>query len=518
MKAYRSPVTIALLALLQACSNTVTEETSEAPSIVASLDNPESIQAQPFILRGEVVVGHEVRTISPCGSQQQYWLNMPSDLVEQAIFLTRSPYQPMYGEMIGYLTPSSHHGFDSDYSAVFQVESVNLLAAENPNRCDSPQKPTTAFGTEPFWSASFEQQGLVFKIMGEEKASYQVMGSTISEQIKQQQRTYRLSDDGRLEMKQEICSDGMSDSLYGWQASLDSDQGKFTGCATLANQDHSESWIGYYHAESADNPLFNVHLELNADHSAITTYEYLDGQPSTIERGFWQQLNPDQVQVTMTRHQQQYLVSERIFTRNGGQLTAKQEKVSDIVYPIADGGLTLFKVKPTSTDATPLIQSSQMPAAQTVDGSAQFDSKVDATLRKYFTMHKTDPANIKYRWLEHDLNGDGAPELLVLLDWCGTGGCTLLIFEDHQQEWRFNSRITLVNTPIRIANTQSNGWQDLVFDVYRGGMEAGQHKLSYGEVSYPINPSVAPIINPQDISGVVLFADETYPTQKGVVM
>lgn len=62
-----------------------------------------------------------------------------------------------------------------------------------------------------------------------------------------------------------------------------------------------------------------------------------------MEQGYWQQLNPNQIQVVMTRHQQQYLLSERIFTREGYQLTATQEKVGQSVYNIADGGLVLFR-------------------------------------------------------------------------------------------------------------------------------------------------------------------------------
>jgi len=37
----------------------------------------------------------------------------------------------------------------------------------------------------------------------------------------------------------------------------------------------------------------------------------------------------------------------------------------------------------------------------------------------------------------------------------GSGGCTLLIFENHQETWRFNSRITLVNTPIYLGNQRN---------------------------------------------------------------
>ncbi|MCV5374215.1 hypothetical protein OFD18_39165, partial [Escherichia coli] len=71
-----------------------------------------------------------------------------------------------------------------------------------------------------------------------------------------------------------------------------------------------------------------------------------------------------------------------------------------------------------------------------VPSSAEFDSKVDAAVRNYFFIHQTPPNNNQYRWLTYDLNSDGNEELLVQLDWCGSGGCTLLIFEHHEKEWR----------------------------------------------------------------------------------
>ncbi|MGL6262078.1 COG3650 family protein [Vibrio sp. WXL210] len=349
MKALRSPLALSTLVLIQACStapSSDTQEVSVAP-IMASLDAPETIAPQPFIIRGEVVLGHETRAIKPCGSQQQYWVNLPVEQREQAISLTARPYQPLYGELIGYLTPPSHHGFDSDYDAVLNVTAVNILSAENPNRCNQDLRPTRAFGTEPFWSASFEPQGLSFAQIGQEPSVITIK----AQQSSQQQRSYTLDKGQSLTLTQKACSDGMSDSLYGWQSSLSLADRDYQGCATLSNQDHSLEWVGAYQAAATDNPQFNIHLELNADHSARTTYEYLDGQPSTIEQGYWQQLNDQQVMVTMTRHQRQHLVSQRIFTREGEMLKADKEQVSDIVYPIANGGLTLFKAVEQTTSS-----------------------------------------------------------------------------------------------------------------------------------------------------------------------
>nr|MCC4820403.1 hypothetical protein [Vibrio lentus] len=110
----------------------------------------------------------------------------------------------------------------------------------------------------------------------------------------------------------------------------------------------------------------------------------------------------------------------------------------------------------------------------------------------------------------------GKEELFAQLDWCGSGGCTLLIFENHQDNWRFNSRVTLVKGDIRLGKSQNHGWQDLIFNVSGGGATPAKHTLSYSGVSYPLNPNVAPVADDADISDVVLFADGVSPTQSGV--
>ena len=154
--------------------------------------------------------------------------------------------------------------------------------------------------------------------------------------------------------------------------------------------------------------------------------------------------------------------------------------------------------------------------AADVPSSADFNSKVDAAVRNYFFIHQTNPSNNQYRWLTYDLNGDGDEELLVQLDWCGSGGCTLLVFENHEKEWRFNSRMTLVQSPIMLGQQTSHGWRDLIFNVGGGGTTPGQHVMQYTGVSYPINPSLAPKASKEQVSGVRLFSDGISPVRDGV--
>ena len=143
---------------------------------------------------------------------------------------------------------------------------------------------------------------------------------------------------------------------------------------------------------------------------------------------------------------------------------------------------------------------------------------MDKALRQYLSEQNIDAAGTRYRWLTYDLNHDGKNELLVQLDWCGSGGCTLLIFENGQKTWQFNSKVTLVNTPINLGSERHQQWQDLVLFVSGGGAIPNQHTLRFNGSEYPLNPSLAPIADYDKISPIQLFADGLTPHQEGITL
>ena len=512
MKVMKNPVTWLVAFALQGCV-TVPDAPQKPELPPATLDEPLSIQPQTFIMRGQVVVGHESRTLTPCGSHQQYWLDLTPELALEAQGLATRPYQALYGELIGHLTVPSQTGYNADFMARFVVNQANILTAENPDRCDHPLRSTRVFGNEPFWSATFDKDQLKYTKMSEQPQILDIESSRTTPSSRDYQLEGKAAQ-GKLNLTKESCSAGLSDSIYGWHAKLNLYDSNYNGCATVSNQDPTLDWSGLYSASSTQNTGFSINLELNDDHSAITTYSYRNGDPSIVEQGFWQQLNQTQVQVVMTRHQQQYLISERIFTLDNGKLVAEKEKVGNVVYPIANDGLVLFEAKSAQAQVNSLANVDL--TAKQVNSSDQLDQKVDQAIREYFKINNTSPDNTKYRWLTYDLNGDGKEELFAQLDWCGSGGCTLLIFENHQDNWRFNSRVTLVKGDIRLGKSQSHGWQDLIFNVNGGGATPAKHTLSYSGMSYLLNPSIAPIADNIDISDVVLFADGVSPTKSGV--
>ena len=97
-----------------------------------------------------------------------------------------------------------------------------------------------------------------------------------------------------------------------------------------------------------------------------------------------------------------------------------------------------------------------------------------------------------YQYAFYDLNQDGIQDAVVMLkgsSWCGTGGCTVLVFQGMSHEkFQPHSKMTVTDVPIIALNSKTQGWSDL--SVYSRG--AGQVILKFNGRSYPGNPSLEP--------------------------
>ena len=95
-----------------------------------------------------------------------------------------------------------------------------------------------------------------------------------------------------------------------------------------------------------------------------------------------------------------------------------------------------------------------------------------------------------------DLNDDGTPEAIVYLtsnDWCGSGGCTMLILARDADTWRLLTKVAVTRPPIRVLARRSNGWRSLVVWVQGGGVQPGyEAELRFDGKTYPTNPSTSP--------------------------
>ncbi|WP_375322551.1 hypothetical protein [Aliivibrio logei] len=88
-----------------------------------------------------------------------------------------------------------------------------------------------------------------------------------------------------------------------------------------------------------------------------------------------------------------------------------------------------------------------------------------------------------------DLNNDGLEDAVVMLkgmNWCGSGGCSMLVFQNTGSDFALTSKSTVIGTPIRVTETKKNGWNNLI--VWSKGK--GNVLMTFDGKSYPTNPSL----------------------------
>ena len=108
-----------------------------------------------------------------------------------------------------------------------------------------------------------------------------------------------------------------------------------------------------------------------------------------------------------------------------------------------------------------------------------------------------------------DITRDGREDALVYLsgaDWCGSGGCTLLVFEqmdprDAEEFGRFrpSAEISMVSGPIRVVRSRGY-WSDLIVRSPRGWS-----RLRFDGESYPMSPADGEPVRGQVPRGRVVF-------------
>lgn len=115
-----------------------------------------------------------------------------------------------------------------------------------------------------------------------------------------------------------------------------------------------------------------------------------------------------------------------------------------------------------------------------------------------------------YRAAHADLDADGVDDLLMLLDdpnWCGNGGCSLLVFHgDGDAGYRLVTQTTVTRAPIAVGVQRHNGWHDLLVGVGGDGTQAGTVALQFDGEGYPRNPTL-----------LAMLADGAIPRAKTLI-
>lgn len=153
------------------------------------------------------------------------------------------------------------------------------------------------------------------------------------------------------------------------------------------------------------------------------------------------------------------------------------------------------------------VAQTKNPVKSWLQAEAKTDPKLTQAIESYLKKQGDDPKKAKYKIAEIDLNGDKKKDALVLLEgmmWCGTGGCTMLVFQQAKDGFRMVSSIPLVREPVIVSETSTKGWRDIQVYVSK----VGNVLLKFNGSSYPANPSLeTPLPATTKTRGVEVFPE-----------
>lgn len=123
-----------------------------------------------------------------------------------------------------------------------------------------------------------------------------------------------------------------------------------------------------------------------------------------------------------------------------------------------------------------------------------FMAKADAAIEKAILQASPDykkdvigkdKATYVYSFV--DLDGDGKDEVIVYLMgsiFCGTGGCSMMLFTGGEDGYRLVKNFTLARTPVVVFPNKNNGWNDIWKMESGGGAKAVYVRYSFDGTKY----------------------------------
>jgi hypothetical protein len=131
--------------------------------------------------------------------------------------------------------------------------------------------------------------------------------------------------------------------------------------------------------------------------------------------------------------------------------------------------------------------------------AGHFRAEAERSYRLYGArIEPVDPSSYEFEYALTDLNGDGIPDAVVLLrgDYCGSGGCTLQIYQGTQRGFIFVSSSMISREPVQILTEKRFGWHSFTVGVGGPGGKACNALMRFDGHKYPLNPSLEPCAMP----------------------
>ncbi len=191
--------------------------------------------------RGQLVLGHEVRSFTPCKRRVEYWVLDQTDVDLWKVYkeLTHQPYQPIYVEVRGHLGPPPSDGFGADYDRQVTIRGLRRAGLET-RGCAEDLRDIVfrASGNEPFWNVQISESNIIFSEMGKPHLSFPHAHPEVSDDkwIFVSKMKEPAQHHIRISVTEKKCTDTMSGELFSFSSQVSLDGNKYVGCAV-------EGWL-----------------------------------------------------------------------------------------------------------------------------------------------------------------------------------------------------------------------------------------------------------------------------------
>jgi putative lipoprotein len=196
------------------------------------------------IIRGHLIIGHEIRSLRPCGQDDELWVIDRTDLLADLhaeLTAGAQPYAEVFAVVGGRTVPPPTEGFGADFAGALTVTEVLYVAGEGLD-CDFAWDRFLfrAQGNEPFWTVEVLPDRMSLTRPGQDDLVWTEVRETRTEEalnfvgLGENQAPIELiitADPGR---------DTMSGAYYGLSARLDFAGQSFTGNALKGTGPPSE--------------------------------------------------------------------------------------------------------------------------------------------------------------------------------------------------------------------------------------------------------------------------------------
>jgi len=142
-------------------------------------------------LRGLLVLGHEVRSLQPCGDARVFWLHAPGALHQQLQAdyrrLAKRPYQPVYAEIEGAFSEHPVSGFAADYDGTIVVSEVRSVSdgikACGAGRAAVSSEPSATDEAATYVFVCDEQTAYTVRVSGAEAWVFRPQGTLMLQAV-----------------------------------------------------------------------------------------------------------------------------------------------------------------------------------------------------------------------------------------------------------------------------------------------------------------------------------------------